>query len=609
MAGPPIQDPLNISPPVDLSDRPLYLTANGLSTMRLMHDPFDPNTGKWFDLSIAKAFGGNEAKFLIRGNETYADMVADIRAAATMPASGTNRPFIYLLAWFFNLGDAFQTSPVMTMIPGDPNSQPRKVFEQAAAKGVEVRAMLWSQRQLRFRDTGALFQGKFLNSLPGARCIVDDKTGVLATIPLPGLVAPNQLLQRKGAHHQKVLIVNGPGGLIAYCGGLDINRDRVDTESGGFGPGFQDVHVRIRGPAAADLLLLFRQRWDDYLFGSDPDIGHDDNQPKAAFPGENLNLRDLLSGGSLSRPGPVDQAPHRQFIQIARTFHRGLYNRIHSPDGSFDPVNPLGEKNIRKMIFKGIDTAEDFIYMEDQYLFDPSVSSGLLGAIAKPDFRHLIIMIPDDNSVNGELFDQPSLRRAQFLNPLLQGPNGKKVHVFSHNRFTHSKIYIFDDKYAIIGSANCNRRGLSHDSEVDAGIFDRSSDEEPALHFARRLRMRLWATHLNLQGNVADPNVPVNTDDEFSELADGVASVVHWLKPPPKARIRPYLVNNTTSQALALRGLGRAIGEFGKESATNHNVLSTLEEAAVKAALAPVAAFAFIGTQSFWDTILDPSDG
>jgi phosphatidylserine/phosphatidylglycerophosphate/cardiolipin synthase-like enzyme len=81
-----------------------------------------------------------------------------------------------------------------------------------------------------------------------------------------------------------------------------------------------------------------------------------------------------------------------------------------------------------------------------------------------------------------------------------------------------------DDRFAIIGSANANRRGLTHDSEVTAGIYDPSDDPLP-----HRLRVALWAEHLNM-----------DTPSGRASLADGVASARFWLSPPSGARIAPY---------------------------------------------------------------------
>ncbi len=84
------------------------------------------------------------------------------------------------------------------------------------------------------------------------------------------------------------------------------------------------------------------------------------------------------------------------------------------------------------------------------------------------------------------------------------------------NTYVHSKMMVVDDKYAIIGSANLNRRSLTHDSEAIAGIYDPSPDS-----MAKRLRVALWARHLGM--------VP-------SKLANGVASVKYWFPSPAGAR-------------------------------------------------------------------------
>jgi phosphatidylserine/phosphatidylglycerophosphate/cardiolipin synthase-like enzyme len=49
---------------------------------------------------------------------------------------------------------------------------------------------------------------------------------------------------------------------------------------------------------------------------------------------------------------------------------------------------------------------------------------------------------------------------------------------------------MIDDELAVIGSANCNRRGYEHDSEVNAFVFDDAIPIGPGgLTFAQGLRM------------------------------------------------------------------------------------------------------------------------
>ncbi len=64
-------------------------------------------------------------------------------------------------------------------------------------------------------------------------------------------------------------------------------------------------------------------------------------------------------------------------------------------------------------------------------------------------------------------------------------------------------MYVFDDVSALVGSANFNNRGYTHDSE-SAGVWVDRVDSLTHWHavkstLARRLRARLWETHLNVR--------------------------------------------------------------------------------------------------------------
>jgi phosphatidylserine/phosphatidylglycerophosphate/cardiolipin synthase-like enzyme len=385
-----------------------------------------------------------------------------------------------------------------------------------------------------------------INRLGTGRGVVDWKTAILFRPPRPISDHPFHI----GAHHQKIVVIHGSGRIVAYLGGIDFEVKRLDDPSGKVNPdkiGWHDVHCRIRGPAADDVLATFSERWNDYLNApnADPDANHDTHQPKFANQLER-SLRNRLTASRVPKGGPLDNLPHRQSVQICRTFHSKIYDLI-------PPNNRAGEKTIREALRHAIEQARQFIYMEDQYIFSMDISNTLKKVLAASSFRWLIILIPkDDQGPNDELAGQASHRRAEFINNLRNAPGGEKVHVFTHTErpLVHSKIYIIDDKFAIIGSANCNRRGMEHDSEITAGIFDRASDKEEVLHFARRLRMRLWATHLNLSAQLTEPSSPSNSQEEYIELSDGVASGVHWIKRPASARFTAYQVNDDLNLAI-----------------------------------------------------------
>jgi phosphatidylserine/phosphatidylglycerophosphate/cardiolipin synthase-like enzyme len=184
---------------------------------------------------------------------------------------------------------------------------------------------------------------------------------------------------------------------------------------------------------------------------------------------------------------------------------------------------------VKEIMLTAIREAERFIYVEDQYLVNPQAARALRATLKKESFQQLIILIADSR-----LSDLPHRwkRRRAFLHELKSGltpeqrdkvfvgvlanPDGSTL-----NTYVHSKAWVIDDELAIIGSANCNRRGWEYDTEVIAAIGGSAG----GLPFAQQLRISLWSRHLGLP---------------LASLGDAVESAAHWRSPPPGARIRAY---------------------------------------------------------------------
>jgi len=111
--------------------------------------------------------------------------------------------------------------------------------------------------------------------------------------------------------------------------------------------------------------------------------------------------------------------------------------------------------------------------------------------------------------------------------------------VYGDHTYVHSKAWVFDDELAVIGSANCNRRGWESDSEVDAFIFDDAAPSGGALTFAQQFRRDLWAEHLG---------VPA------SSVVDGVASAGLWLGSSLTMRVKSYDSTADSDSSLWLCG-------------------------------------------------------
>ncbi|MBK8258034.1 MAG: hypothetical protein IPK82_35880 [Polyangiaceae bacterium] len=156
-----------------------------------------------------------------------------------------------------------------------------------------------------------------------------------------------------------------------------------------------------------------------------------------------------------------------------------------------------------------ISKAQKFIYVEDQYLVSMDISNSLKAAL--PNIQKLIILICPTGSVNNELFQTDSRRKAFLDNIGTFNTPGGKLFVSTSNVFIHAKVVIVDDKAAVVGSANNNRRGYTHDSEQAVTIFDVNKSKK--WFWPHELRMNLWKKHLG--------GKPI-------DYVDPIASAVHW---------------------------------------------------------------------------------
>jgi phosphatidylserine/phosphatidylglycerophosphate/cardiolipin synthase-like enzyme len=389
----------------------------------------------------------------------------------------------------------------------------RKTFKdiiEAASRdhGVQIRALL--------------YQGQSLNDPVHNAPMAD----WINRLPTGGAILDRRYLNF-GSHHQKMVVCLSSDGLVGYCGGMDIAEDRQWRDGGPRPPktgepaAWHDVQLRLRGPAAYQLWRTFNARWIDHPL-SRIDLG-------------------IVNQRSVETPPLADNTPrgrgHLQ-VQVVRTFgngsrHDGLDIGIYpglKPMSLFelaqfqehDPLYrsyrvygfaPDGEMSIYNLLCKAIRNTARTIYLEDQYLIEserigtrrgnvPSIAEVLASTIARSSFEKMIVLTPIAGTLQPELY-QVWRRRVRFWQQLGAGAKDKVV-IYAYNGdpagpyLVHSKTWIFDDRFAVVGSANCNRRGYSHDSEIAAGV----GDENPAgnrLSFAHELRIRLWLKHLNMK--------------------------------------------------------------------------------------------------------------
>jgi phosphatidylserine/phosphatidylglycerophosphate/cardiolipin synthase-like enzyme len=247
---------------------------------------------------------------------------------------------------------------------------------------------------------------------------------VCAFSPFPATVADNtavaqpvsgfpfdsmfKIVRHFGLYHQKFGIVRTDATKhFGYCGGMDLNPNRLDNEDRVVRGPYYDVQSKVEGRAVRDLSISFNQRWER-------DGKLDDGQP-LDFPPP--------SADSLGDPGS-------DIVQIART-----YFRPRDPSRAL-AFAPLGDATIASTMLAGIRQAKEFIFIADQYLTPPDVyQTAVVQKVASGQLKKLVIAVPSRN-------DQPfgEIVRNEFITALREADNGRGiVHAgYPRRRFTVS---------------------------------------------------------------------------------------------------------------------------------------------------------------------------
>ncbi|TKB88103.1 MAG: hypothetical protein E8D43_00465, partial [Nitrospira sp.] len=170
--------------------------------------------------------------------------------------------------------------------------------------------------------------------------------------------------------HQKIAVISNDAGVHAYAGGVDLNPDRLDDFEHQVRAPYKDVHARVDGPAVRDLAITFEQRWSR--------TAREDTPLAIVTP----------TLESLENPLARDRT---DIVQIARTYYAP------NPDPDIGTVGlgwaPRGETTIYETTLAAIRNAQDFIYIEDQYLTPPSeYIDAIIEAAGR--VQGIVIMVP-----------------------------------------------------------------------------------------------------------------------------------------------------------------------------------------------------------------------
>ncbi len=319
---------------------------------------------------------------------------------------------------------------------------------------------------------------------------------------------------------------------------------------------WHDVHCRVEGQIAADLARHFIQSWNfiksqkaqskgeelPFLMPDEDEFTVDDTAAGTSSALQTVSCQVLRSSSEWSIGIPTEHSIYEAYLQLIDSAEHFIYieNQFlvtqSSSSGNGPVRNRIGEALVKRII-RAHREEKPFrvvVVMPLMPAFEAAIDSPEASSIRVIMQYQYASISKGPNSLIGQLraagihdhsqyIDFFSLRKHGIL-PATGQPCTEQLYV-------HSKLAIFDDKIAIIGSANLNDRSLmgSRDSEVALIVEDETfisvpGSERVAGKSISALRLRLWSEHMALTvGEATSLLDPLNSEVYNSLVKDPAA--------------------------------------------------------------------------------------
>ncbi|PKI79572.1 phospholipase D alpha 1-like isoform X2 [Punica granatum] len=418
-------------------------------------------------------------------------------------------------------------------------------------------------------------------------------------------------------HHQKIVVVDaedvhggsGKRRIVSFIGGIDLCDGRYDTPShsifkslgsthskdfhqpnfhgasihkGGPREPWHDVHCRLEGPVAWDVLVNFEQRWGkqgrkDMLLKLDDLESVFMSQSESAFSEDPETwkvqlFRSIDGGAALGLPSTVSEATQRglvldrggviersiqdayvnairrakNFIYIENQYFLGssfCWKNLNDPEIEDAGARNLIPKELSLKIVSKIDAGERFaVYIVIPMWPEGIPESGSVQAILHWQKRTMEMMYSDVvKALKGKGIKTDPMDYLTFFclgnreahssgeyAPENKPEDGTDYKRAQENRrfmiYVHAKTMIVDDEYIIIGSANINQRSMDggRDTEIAMGGHQQhhlASDDNPARGQIYGLRKALWHEHIGELHDIFDEPQSLECIRKVNEIA------------------------------------------------------------------------------------------
>ncbi|MDP1583305.1 MAG: VTT domain-containing protein [Bradyrhizobium sp.] len=300
------------------------------------------------------------------------------------------------------------------------------------------------------------------------------------------------------SQHQKIVVIDNA---IAFSGGLDLTIRRWDTSEhladqplrrdpdGKPYPPFHDVQCMVEGEAAAALGEIAAARW--------------------------TTAGCMVEGCEAARgdrwPASVPAGARQIQAAIARTELR--------------TASQAGVDEVARLFEASINTADRFIYIENQFTSATEIAEMLARRMADVPALRVLIVTPKAHS---SWLESQAMHggRGGFMTPFVAAGVADRLRILypavadgesSAAVMIHSKVMIIDDRFLRVGSANINNRSMGADTECDLAF---EADSEEHLEFIRGQRRRLIGHFCG----VDEDTIAENEDDLLGFLDRHAAS-------------------------------------------------------------------------------------
>jgi cardiolipin synthase len=339
---------------------------------------------------------GNQLELHADSEKTLDAIVADIEAA---------KHHVHLLTYIWD--------------PGSKTERVGLAMELAAARGVQCRVLV-----------DAVGSKRFLRS---ARCASMRRAGVNVVPALPVAFVRALFARIDLRNHRKIVVIDGE---IAYCGSQNIADSSFRSKPWIKTGPWVDCTVRIRGPAAQALAVLFLTDWQ-------LDSEEQFEDVEAFLPA----LTPVTGEG----PG------HTSVVQV-----------IPSGPGP-------APASVAQAIVACIHVArEELIVTTPYFVPDEAFKAALMAAAVRGVAVHVVVPAVLDSLL------VRAASRSHYLDML---EAGVRIHHY-RGGLLHSKTVTVDRDLAVIGSANLDTRSFRLNFEVTMMIYD--TDVASLVRFMQR---------------------------------------------------------------------------------------------------------------------------